>query len=56
MKIGEKKVIDGTKFRLLKSGLTKAEATKEAIGYRRGGFFRARIEKVARGNYRVWVA
>ena len=53
MTIGETKKIDGYTYRLLKQGVTKAEAMRSANWQRRGGFS-ARIEKVARGNYRVW--
>ena len=54
MTIGETKKIDGYTYRLLKQGVTKAEAMRSANWQRRGGDS-ARIEKVARGNYRVWV-
>ena len=56
MKIGDKKVIDGTTFQLMRQNIgTKVEATRAANWQRRGGF-RARLEKVARGNYRMWTA
>jgi hypothetical protein len=54
MDIGDKKTIDGSTYRLLAQGETKAKATRSANWQRRGGDS-ARIEKVARGNYRVWV-
>jgi len=54
MKIGDTKIVDGKKYHLLKQGVTKAEAIRSANWQRRGGDS-ARIEKVARGNYRVWV-
>jgi len=54
MEIGDTKLIDGKRYHLLKQGITKAEAIRSANWQRRGGDS-ARIEKVARGNYRVWV-
>lgn len=54
MKIGDTKIIDGKRYHLLKQGVTKAEAVRSAAWMRRGGDS-ARIEKVARGDYRVWV-
>jgi hypothetical protein len=51
--LGDKKVIGGKTYRLLKQGVTKTEATRSANWQRRGGFS-ARIEQVSRGNYRVW--
>lgn len=53
MKIGDKKTIDGKQYNLIAQGLTKAEAERKASWMRRGQFS-ARIEKVSRGNYRVW--
>jgi len=46
--------IMGERYHLLKEGVTKAEAMRSAQWQRRGGS-KARIEKVSRGNYRVWV-
>ena len=53
-RIGDTREIDNVTFRLLKQGVTKAEAVRAANWQRRGGDS-ARIEKVARGNYKVWV-
>lgn len=53
MAIGDSRIIGGKTYRLLKQGLSKADAMRTANWQRRGGF-NARIEKVARGNYRVW--
>lgn len=44
----------GERYHLLKEGVTKAEAMRSAK-YQRSGGMKARIEKVSRGNYRVWV-
>ena len=53
-KIGETRKIDNVTYHLLKQGVTKAEAVRSAKWQRRGGDS-ARIEKISRGNYRVWV-
>jgi len=54
MNIGDKRMIDNVTYHLLKQEVTKAEAVRSANWQRRGGGS-ARIEKVARGSYRVWV-
>lgn len=53
LKLGDKKVMDGHTYYLLHKNITKAKATRSANWQRRGGF-KARIEKVSRGNYNVW--
>ena len=53
-KIGDTRQLDNVTFYLLKQGVTKAEAVRSANWQRRGGSS-ARIEKVARGDYKVWV-
>lgn len=53
MQLGEKKVIDGHTYQLIGQHLTKADADRKAQHMRRGQFS-ARLEKVSRGDYRVW--
>jgi len=45
---------DGKEYYRIKKGITKAEAARTADWHRRGGFS-ARINKIARGNYEVWI-
>ena len=54
MKIGDSKDIGGERYHLLKDGVNKAEAVR-AVNWQRTGGSKARIEKVKRGYYRVWV-
>ena len=49
------KYILGERFWLLKSDINKAEATKIAVKERDKGFH-VRLEKVVRGNYKVWTS
>ena len=49
----DKKVIDGYTYTLLGEFTTIAKARKLASWQRKGGFS-ARIERVSRGNYKVW--
>ena len=54
MKVGDKVTMDGKEYRVLKAGVTKAEAVRSRNWQHKGGF-RARIQKVSRGNYLVLV-
>ena len=47
------KYIMGERYQLISDGVNKAEAMRKAQWMRKGGF-KARIEKIKRGNYRVW--
>ena len=49
-----RKKFNGRLYFLLKDNVTKAEAVRSANWQRKGGTS-ARIEKVSRGHYRVWV-
>jgi len=53
MNIGTKKIFNGRAYHLIADGVTKAEAIRKANWS--GEYSFTRIEKVGRGNYRVWV-
>ena len=53
-KIGDTKVMDGKRFTLLRKDIpTKKEAQRAADWS--GKYSYVRIEKVSRGDYRLWV-
>lgn len=54
MPMSNQRHIMGERFWLLREMLTKAEAMTVAGGERKRGH-KARLEKIARGEYKVWV-
>ncbi len=54
MPMSNQRYIMGERFWLLREMLTKAEARTVAEGERKHGY-KARLEKINRGEYKVWV-
>jgi len=53
MPASNQRYIVGERFWLAYKGLTKEEANKRAAKLRSGGYS-ARVERITRGNYKVW--
>ena len=53
MALGTVRTFDGKTYRLMDEGLTKGQAMQKAKWHGKHSY--TRIEKLARGNYRLWV-